>query len=225
MSTTMIDNPVLNGPYDVPARHWMLDEHGQLTSDIAPKRRPSESWIPVPRQRKGRGAAQPLGIQDELDVTRTGERRDVNDLINRLRGDVAAWRASGYPGVTATTSRLLRYWADPTRGNRVFFAQREAVESVIYAAEVAGRLTSAQAGRTARVQSSGWIQTALAEQNAEYNANLPRLAVKMATGTGKTVVMAMLIAWQTLNKAANRSDSRFTNRFLIVTPGTTIKDR
>jgi type III restriction enzyme len=222
----MIDNPVLNRPYDVPARHWMLDEHGALTSDIALKRRPSESWIPVPRQRKGRAAAQPtLGIQDELDVTRTGERRDVNDLINRLRDDVAAWRASGYPGVTATTARLLRYWADPTRDNRVFFAQREAVESATYAAEVAGRLTSAQAGRTARVQSSGWIQTALAEQNAEYNANLPRLAMKMATGTGKTVVMGMLIAWQTLNKAANRSDSRFTNRFLIITPGITIKDR
>lgn len=228
MSTTVIDNPVLNGPYDVPARHWMLDEHGALTSDIAPKRRPSESWVPVPAQRKGRAAraAQPAaGVQGELDVTRTGERRDVNSTINRLRQEVDGWRSSGFPGVTATTARLLRYWADAGRDNRVFFAQREAVETAIYIAEVAGRLSAAQAGRTARVAESGWIQDWLDEQNAQHNEALPRTALKMATGTGKTVVMAMLIAWQTLNKAANRSDSRFTNRFLLVTPGITIKDR
>ena len=225
---TVIDNPVLNGPYDAPARHWMLDEHGQLTSDIATHRRPSESWIPVPRQRKGRAAKelQPtLGVQDELDVTRTGERKDVNDTINRLRADVDAWRSTGYPGVTPTTLRLLRHWSDPARENRVFFAQREAVETAIYIGEVAGRLKASEAGRTARVAQSGWIQDALDEHNAEYNGGLPRTALKMATGTGKTVVMAMLIAWQTLNKAARSNDARFTNRFLVVAPGITIKDR
>ena len=97
MSATVIDNPVLNGPFDPPSRHWMLDGAGQLTDDIAPKRRPSESWIPVPRQRKGRGRAvqEMLAIQDELDVTRTGERRNVNDQVNRLRADVDIWRVSG----------------------------------------------------------------------------------------------------------------------------------
>lgn len=228
VSVTVVDNPVLNGPFNCPSRHWMLDEHGQLTSDIAPRRRPSESWVPVPPQRKGRAAraAQPTrGTQGELDVTRTGERRDVNDTINRLRREVDGWRSAGFPGVTATTARLLRYWADADRDNRVFFAQREAVETTVYIAEVAGRLSAAEAGRTARVAQSGWIQGWLEEQNTQHNESLPRTALKMATGTGKTVVMAMLIAWQTLNKAANRSDSRFTNRFLVVTPGITIKDR
>ncbi|MCM3659420.1 DEAD/DEAH box helicase family protein [Georgenia satyanarayanai] len=225
MTTTAIDNPVLNSPFEEPSRHWMLDEHGQLTSDIAGRRRPSESWIPVPRERKGRSTAAHQLVQEELDLTRTGERRDVNDQINQLRGDVATWRASGYPGVTPTTARLLRYWADPDRDNRVFFAQREAAETAIYVAEVAGRLTAAEAGRTARVRGSGWVTASLKEQNAEYNADLPRQALKMATGTGKTVVMAMLIAWQTLNKAANRRDARFTNKFLVVTPGITIRDR
>lgn len=228
MSEVVINNPVLNGPFEAPTRHWMLDDSGQLTSDIAPKRRPSESWIPVPRQRKGRAAKSTqtaLAIQDELDVTRTGERKDVNDTINRLRTDVAGWRVTGYPGATATTARLLRHWADPNRENRVFFAQREAVETAIYIAEVAGRMKASEAGRTARVAQSGWVQDALEEHNAQYNDGLPRTGLKMATGTGKTVVMAMLVAWQTLNKAANRSDGRFTNRFLVVTPGITIKDR
>jgi len=107
----------------------------------------------------------------------------------------------------------------------VFFAQREAVETTIYITEVVGRLKAAEAGRTDRVKQSGWIQKTLAELNAEYNENLQRMALKMATGTGKTVVMAMLIAWQTLNKSNHRNDPRFTNRFLIVTPGITVRDR
>lgn len=223
----VIDNPVLNGPFDEPSRYWMLDEHGQLTTDIASGRRASDNWIPVPAQRKGRGTAvlATLAFQDELDVTRTGERRDVNSTINQLRDEVRAWRARAYPGVTPTTRRLLQYWADPARENRVFFAQREAVETAVYVAEVAGRQRAAAAGRSAQASASGWITRSLEEQNAEHNARLPRVGIKMATGTGKTVVMAMLIAWQTLNKAANRSDARFTNRFLVVTPGITIKDR
>lgn len=59
----------------------------------------------------------------------------------------------------------------------------------------------------------------------EHNVGLPRAALKMATGSGKTVVMAMLITWQTLNKVQAPRDSRFTSRFLIVAPGITIKDR
>ena len=70
-----------------------------------------------------------------------------------------------------------------------------------------------------------WITNAIREANDTSNPGLPRTAFKMATGTGKTVVMAMLIAWQTLNKLANPKDTRFSDTFLIVTPGITIRDR
>ncbi|SFA97086.1 type III restriction enzyme [Cellulomonas marina] len=226
MPAEMIDNPVLNRPYDEPSRHWMQDAAGHLTRDIAPRRRPSESWVPVPQVRKGRSvAAAALLVQDELDVTLTGERKDVNSQINQLRAEVRTWRTARWPGVTMTTRRLLMHWSDPDRDNRVFFAQREAVETAIYVAEVAGRRRTAETGRSAGAQGSGWVLDALAEQNATHNAGLPRVALKMATGTGKTVVMAMLIAWQTLNKAVNPRDTRFTQRFLVVTPGITIRDR
>lgn len=227
MASEVIDNPVLNGPYELPTRHWMNDGRGHLIADIALGRRPSESWVPVPAPKKrGRGAAAQHSLfQDELDVTTTGERVDVNQMVNDLRAEVDLWRHQGYPRTTKITARLLRHWADPQRDNKVFFAQREAVETAVYLTEVAGRLTAAEVGRAARGLESGRILTAIDELNAEYNGGLPRIALKMATGTGKTVVMAMLVAWQTLNKVARPTDGRFTKRFLVVTPGITIKDR
>ena len=89
--------------------------------------------------------------------------------------------------MTPTTRRLLEHWADPQRENRVLFCQREAAETAIYLSEVASRDTDV------------WMRNALEESNGEHNDGLPRLALKMATGAGKTVVMAMLIAWQVLN--------------------------
>ncbi len=138
VASSVVDNPILNTPYDAPSRHWRQDEAGRLVSLVAEGRRKSESWVPVPRPRKGAGSQ--LSFQGELDVTVTGERKDVNQTINAIRRDVDAWRASGYPGITPTTRRLLEYWADPGRENRVFFAQREAVETAVYVTEVAGRL-------------------------------------------------------------------------------------
>ncbi|MEX2375780.1 MAG: DEAD/DEAH box helicase family protein, partial [Dehalococcoidia bacterium] len=131
-----------------------------------------------------------------------------------IRKAVAKWRMSGeYGGVTPITRKLLQHWADPDRENRVLFCQREAAETAIFLVEVAGRH-----GFT------DWRQR-LEPENEAHNNGLPRIALKMATGTGKTVVMAMLIAWQTLNKVQSPRDARFTNRFLIVTPGITIRDR
>ena len=95
----------------------------------------------------------------------------------------------------------------------MLFCQREAAETAIFLAEVAGRHGYAD-----------WRRR-LDEANADHNAGLPRVALKMATGAGKTVVMAMLIAWQTTNKVASPRDARFTKRFLVVTPGITIRDR
>ena len=143
----------------------------------------------------------------------TGERRERNELVNDVRRDVERWRRFDYQGVTPTSRKLLQYWADEHRENRVLFCQREAAETAIFLAEVAGRH-----GYT------DWRRT-VDDHNAEHNDRLPRLALKMATGSGKTVVMAMLIAWQTANKVASPRDGRFAKRFLIVTPGITIRDR
>ena len=210
--TSPLANPVLNGPYVAPARYFELGPSGP-TGTVLEGRRPSESLIPIAPVRKGRRGADE-SVQEVLALTH--EQAQRNSLINDLRSEVDVWRARGYEGVTATSRRLLLHWADPLRENRVLFAQREAAETAIYLAEVAGR---------ERYGARRDWRTALAEINAEHNAGLPRVALKMATGSGKTVVMAMLIAWHTLNKVANPRDSRFVRRFLVITPGITIRDR
>ena len=104
-------------------------------------------------------------------------------------------------------------WTDPNREKKLFFCQTEALETAIYITEVAKK------------HGDTWIENAIREANDTSNPGLPRTAFKMATGSGKTVVMAMLIAWHTLNKHANPQDARFSDTFLIVTPGITIRDR
>ena len=115
--------------------------------------------------------------------------------------------------MTPTTARLIAYWTDPNREKKLFFCQNEALETAIYITEVAKKYGDA------------WIDNAIREANDTSNPGLPRTAFKMATGSGKTVVMAMLIAWHTLNKCANPQDARFSDTFLIVTPAITIRDR
>lgn len=200
-----IANPVINGPYDEPHRHFKFDSDG-ITDEIVEGRRRSEYFIPVPQTKK-------RGAQLQFDPEWTADRIRPNTLVNDIRAQVDLWRKRGYPDVTGTTRRLLDYWSDPTRLNRVLFAQREAAETAIFVLEAAQR------------QNQGWIANQLNDVNAEFNDGLPRQAVKMATGSGKTVVMAMLIAWQTLNKVANPQDKRFAKRFLVITPGVTIRDR
>ena len=113
------------------------------------------------------------------------------------------------------TRKLLEHWAgaDGQRDDHMLFCQREAAETAIYLAEVAGRHGEPD------------FRTRLTGHNETHNGGLNRTALKMATGSGKTVVMAMLIAWQTINKVATPRDARFSKRFLIVTPGITIRDR
>ncbi|HEY5335807.1 MAG TPA: DEAD/DEAH box helicase family protein, partial [Mycobacteriales bacterium] len=206
-----VAGPILNGPYDPPEQYFELSPQGP-TGVVKVGRRSSESLVPIPQSKKGRQQADG-SVQPTLDVELTGERREHNALINDIRRAVEMWRLHGYDGVSPTTRKLLLHWPDPTRENRVLFCQREAAETAIYLHEVAGRK-----GQT------DW-RTRLAEANAEFNAGLPRVALKMATGAGKTVVMAMLIAWQTANHAASPNDAKFCDRFLVVTPGITIRDR
>lgn len=216
-ASTALSNPVLNSAYDEPARHFELGDNGNPTGVILEQRRPSEFFIPVPKPKKGgrRKAPETLDFGSLAD-----ERVERNDKIDQLRAALRDWRVRGYEGVTPTTRKLLEHWSDPSREDRILFAQREAAETAIFLAEVVGRdkyVPSSLAG-------VDWRE-ALKEANAEHNANLPRVALKMATGAGKTIVMAMLIAWQTLNKVASPQDARFVKRFLIVAPGITIKDR
>ncbi|MEI7547766.1 MAG: DEAD/DEAH box helicase family protein, partial [Actinomycetota bacterium] len=201
-------NPVINAPYDPPAQHFQLDDlTGSPTGVLLPGRRPSESWTPLPAVKKGKKA------QAQLDFDVTGERREDNSLINDIRAAVDLWRGRNYPGATAISRKLMLHWADASRENRVLYCQREAAETAIFLAESAGRHGNPD------------FRTRLDPVNQEYNSGLPRVALKMATGSGKTVVMAMLVAWQTLNKVHTPQDAKYTKRFLVVTPGITIRDR
>ncbi|MGH2615461.1 MAG: BPTD_3080 family restriction endonuclease, partial [Thermomicrobiales bacterium] len=204
MRDVVIANPVINSPFDEPGRHFRFDDDG-ITEQIVTGRRVSSYFMPIAGTRKKQQLA--LGLEQ------TQDRLEENRLVNQIREKVDLWRRGGYLGVTSTTRRLLEYWTDPEREKRLFFCQIEALETVIYLAEAAHKFDD------------GWIADRLRNANDTSNPGLPRIALKMATGAGKTVVMAMLIAWQALNKLNSPRDNRFTDAFLIVTPGITIRDR
>lgn len=206
MTQVVIENPILNSPFAEPTRHFHFDDAG-ITNNVVEGRRISSYFVPIPRAKK-RGKSQ-LAFDTEW----TQDRIEENRNVNRIRQRVSIWRQGGYLGVTPTTARLLEYWTNPDRERKLFFCQIEALETAIYITEVASRFGDA------------WIENELVEANNQSNPGLPRLALKMATGSGKTVVMAMLIAWQALNKLANSQDRRFSDTFLVVAPGITIRDR
>jgi type III restriction enzyme len=205
MAKVIISNPVINSPFEEPTRHFRFDDDG-ITDAIVEGRRVSAYFVPIAAPKK-------KGKQLALPEDQTADRLQENDLVNRIRRRVWMWRQGGYLGVTPTTARLLEYWTNPDRERKLFFCQIEAVETAIYLTEAAHHY------------GDDWIANELQAANDQANPGLPRIALKMATGSGKTVVMAMLIAWQALNKLANKQDKRFTDSFLIVTPGITIRDR
>jgi type III restriction enzyme len=205
MPQVVIENPILNSPFEEPRRHFRFSDDG-ITDEIVESRRVSSYFMPVP-------AAKKRGKQLAFDTEWTRDRVEENKFINRVRARVGQWRTGGHVGVTKATARLLEYWTRPDRERKLFFCQIEAVETAIYLTEVAGKYGDA------------WIENDLRRFNEDANPLLFRLALKMATGSGKTVVMAMLIAWHALNKLANAQDARFSDTSLIVTPGITIRDR
>ena len=129
-------------------------------------------------------------------------------LVNKIRPRVKRWRKEGYPGVTSITKRLLEHWQDAENfaRRRFFFCQLEAVETLIW-------LTEAPAAERVGIEIPG------------DGGDFVRQCCKMATGTGKTIVMAMVIAWHILNKVANPQDVRFSKNILVVAPGLTVKKR
>jgi type III restriction enzyme len=219
-SNPFFERPILNSPYERPERHWELDQDGQPTQRVIESRRPAEFITPIPAPRKRKSAAQAeLLLPDEHGLSSDKQQYAVTSTINELRRQIERWRAIPNPAdwrVTPETARLLQHWrSHQFSAIRPFFCQVEAVETLIWLTEAAPH-----AGKSGQA-----FLDHLANANHEANPELSRLALKLATGAGKTTVMAMIIAWQTVNAVRRPGSSRFSRGFLIVAPGLTIKDR
>jgi len=196
----LVDNPIINSPFEEPTRHWAYEE-GQPV--LKPGRRPAGYYLKT----RTRGP-QTSVLEEEFVPLET---------INRIRERVNSWREKGYPGITPTTRRLLNHWSDPTRERKLFFCQREAAETLIW-------LVEASPAEKEGIHIPPDVPTDPESQAKSYGAII-RYAHKMATGSGKTVVMGIVIAWQVLNKLANRQDRRFSDAVLLVCPNLTIRER
>ena len=221
MGATFFERPILNSPYQYPTQHWELDGDGQPTNELIPRRRRAEFITPVPKpkkRRRGQGQRD-LAFKADQSLSTEQQQYDPTSIINELRRRVDLWRGLPNPNqwhVTPETARLLQHWRHHEfSGYRPFFCQVEAAETVIWLTEVAPHL-----GREGRR-----FTEHLKRVNDQSNPGLLRLALKLATGAGKTTIMAMLIAWQTINAVRRPGSPRFTQGFLVVTPGLTIRDR
>ena len=216
MSESFFEHPILNSPYEYPNRHWELDESGQPIKEV--NRRRSASYItPVPKAKRQKAPKAQDSLNFEADVS-TDDNYDPMPFINDLRKEIDAWRLLPEEkwGVTAETARLLKHWrGDHFSGIRPFFCQVEAAEVAIWLTEVAPR---------ASVRGKYFLDH-LKNANEGSNPGLLRLALKLATGAGKTTVMALLIIWQTINSVRYPNSARFTKGFLLIAPGITIRDR
>lgn len=206
-----LDNPIINSPFKYPTQHWALNERGMPTGATLSGRRPSSYIVPIPKAKRTAGQA-----EFEYDIEGSANVK-TNDLVNRIRDRVDEWRKlpAGQSGVTYETARLLEHWRKPGPDRKpLFFCQVEAAETIIWLTEVAPKNKAFQD-----------LADAAQAHSETANPGLFRLALKLATGAGKTTVMGMLIAWHTVNKARRPNSKMFTDAFLIVAPGITIKDR
>lgn len=215
------NQPIINSPYSYPKKHWELDDQGQPTQKMIQSRRRAKyvTPIPKPKARKSAETQQQLAAFEVDHISSANQRYDETmPIINDLRQQVDLWRELPNQQdwkVTPETARLLHHWRHHEfSGLRPFFCQVEAVEVVIWLTEVAPKM--GEVGKK--------FLRHLETVSDNANPGLIRLALKLATGAGKTTVMAMIIAWQTVN-AVRRSSKNFSSGFLIVAPGLTIKDR
>lgn len=221
MSATFFEKPILNSPYEYPAVHWELDVDGQPTNKKLNSRRRSELITPVPKPKKRKRTKdqKEMVFDDGTGLSTDEQEYNPTPIINELRGYIDDWRSLKNPNdwqVTPETARLLQHWRHHKFASiRPFFCQIEAVETAIWLTEVAPKMGARG--------SKFWDHVKGANQQA--NPELIRLALKLATGAGKTTVMAMLVAWQTVNAVRYPQSKNFTRGFLIVAPGITIRDR
>jgi type III restriction enzyme len=217
VSQRFFERPILNSPYGEPQCHWELDPQGQPTDRVVPSRRRSSLVSPIPKPKKSRGGGQ-AGLFSKRDDLGLEQEYNPTEVINGIRSAVDSWRTlpESQWQVTPETARLLRHWRHHEFQNeKPFFCQIEAVETLIWLTEVAPK--SSAHGRR--------FWTHIEAANAASNPELVRIALKLATGAGKTTVMAMIIAWQTINAVRRPDTKKFSKGFLIVAPGITIKDR
>jgi type III restriction enzyme len=193
-----IDHLIINKPYEEPGRFWQYDALS-MSFKLATGRRPAGYMVA------------------------SSNKKIINDpgtfiplpLVNQIRKRVKEWREGNaaeaiapYAGVTGITRRLLEHWnnSEEREGHRFFFCQLEAIETLIWFAEAPAALK---------------VGIDIPGDGGEFR----RLCSKMATGTGKTIVMSKLIAWHALNKITYPQDTRFAKNFLVVAPGLTVRNR
>lgn len=202
MSGFEVDQPILCGPFEEPQQYWEIVE-GEPPRKLR-GRRPAFYYYRPPGPAESSEADANVGTKIEL------------KLVNLVRQRCAEWREAGRPGVTRATLELLSYWHRDGREQRLFFAQLEAAETIVF-------LTEARADFRQGIEIP--LDEPSDERKTEGYRAFRRLGCKMATGSGKTTVMAMLAAWSILNKVAGRGDPRFSDVVLVVCPNVTIRDR
>lgn len=227
-----VEKPIICSPYEWPDDHWVYDKETGAASR-AGVRRPAGYFYKTERT----GSAQ----QDLF----AEEERDDLPLVNALRADVKRWREADYRGATNITKELLRWWANPNRSRKLFFCQREAIETIIYLAEIcipgkwtrtqfrSFELNEADLKRLLRgerpaglgLPDQSFYPTLIDRPTDPDLIPLRRMGCKMATGSGKTVVMAMLISWAFCNRAVNPLSAEFPNAALVCCPNLTVKER
>ncbi len=218
MSEDFFSHPILNSPYEPPKAHWELDEHGQPTQQIRSFRRRADFCTPIPKPRKQKVKQAEFDLGTAEHISTDNQQYAIQAIINDVRRNVDEWRAIPNPAdwkVTPETARLLQHWRGfRFSGIRPFFCQVEAIETIIWLTEVAPHTVPGKQ-----------FLDHLERANTDANPELARIALKLATGAGKTTVMAMIIAWQTINAVRYKGSRRFTRGFLVVAPGLTIRDR
>ena len=208
MNAVEVSTPILNRPFEEPNLYWYIREGEE------------------PQQRDGRRTSivyPPQNQKHEWD-TSDGTLKKCSDppsayeivLVNLIRERVKAWRQQGYPGASRTTLELLEYWQRDGRQARLFFAQLETAETIIFLNESRGDFRQGIAIP---------LDEPSKQQQSEGMKAFLRYACKMATGSGKTTVMGMIAAWSILNKLANRGDARFSDVVMVVCPNVTIRSR
>jgi len=226
----VVDNPILCNPFEEPDKYWFYNENGEPQQ--IPTRRPASYFFKTKRAYTGQTA---LFAE---------EQREDLKLINLLRNDVRRWRKSGYEMATPITKKLLEFWSKPARERRLFFCQLEGVETIIYINEILASNRKTRWNPELSVDDFRKLKQGLKpsfiDDSTEKDILLPRLidipnepeylnldryGCKMATGSGKTVVMAMLITWAFCNRGSQPSDVRFPDAALIICPNLTIRER
>ena len=206
MASTNSDSPIINRPYHPPEWHWQRASDGRIVdAPKQPNRYPATGRLPnIP------------GFHLRNKISSMGDMTQMQahlEMVNDIRGEISVWQTRGFPNVTNVTRDLLGHWTDPER-NGLYFAQKEAILTAIWLTEVAPETETGSA-----------ILQEIETINLFINSGVPRVCHQMATGTGKTAVMAAIILWQTFNHVRYPNDDRFTNQFLAIGPGITVKDR